>query len=184
MPPSTLRSSIFRDRPLSALAVAMGVSLGGVSFCFLTDDGDCSSTHAAHNDTCSTRKGNGSLADDGRMKQHFRWQMHHHFRNTSCLCEAMKENRYQVESRQLFPPKATLHAGVTNASKKNNGNTSKSTDLMSNRILFMADMLSPKECQLLRNDADNLLDDQYNRDLMDDVGQEDDNDNDDDADDD
>ena len=55
---------------------------------------------------------------------------------------------------------------------------------MSNRILFMADILSPEECQLLKNDADKLLEGQYNRDLIGDCDQEDDNDNDDDADDD
>ena len=181
MPLSTLRSSTFRDIPLSALALAMGLSLGGASFCVLTDGGDCSNTNA-HNDTRSThRTGNGSLTDDGRIKRHFRWQAHYSVRNTSCLCEGMNGKRYQVESRQLFLSKTTLH---TDVSIQNNSSTSKSIDLMSNRILFMADLLSPEECQLLRNDADKLLEGQYNRDLIGDFNQEDDNDNDDDADDD
>ena len=167
---STLRSFIFRDAPLSTMTLAMGASLGAINFCFLTDGGDCSSTHSNHS---NPSKGNEALAGDGRMKQHFRWQTHHPARNTSCLCEGMKENRYQFESRQLFPPKTTLHTGVTNASNQNNVSTSRSKSIdLSNRILLMADMLSPEECLLLRNDADNLLDCRYDRDLMDDVDED------------
>ena len=177
MPLSSLRSSTFRDIPLSALTLAMGLSLGGASFCFLTDGGDCSNTHTHTNDTRTNsthRTGIGSLADDGRMKQYFRRQTHHPLRNTGCLCEGMKGKKYhQVESRQLFPPETTLHTCV---SSKNKSSTGKSMDLMSNRILFMADMLSPKECQLLRSDADKLLDGQYNRDLIGDIDQEEDDD--------
>ena len=147
-------------------SLAMGVSFGGaVSFCIWKNDGVRSDTQT--NSTGGTRKGNGSLPDNRRMKRHSRWQVHYPFRNTGCLCEGVVENRYQVESQQLFPPMETLHA----SNQSNTGSassTNKSIDL-SNRILLMTNVLSPEECQWLRSDADKLLEGQYNRDLIDDT---------------
>ena len=144
----------------------MGVSFGGaVSFCIWKNDGGCCDTQT--NSTGSTRKGNGSLPGNRRIKRHSRWQVHYPFRNTGCLCEGMKENRYQVESQQLFPHSETLHA----SNQSNTGSassTNKSIDL-SNRILLMTNVLSPEECQWLKSDADKLLEGQYNRDLIDDT---------------